>query len=135
VRDYALRSFPAASVAFADFHCALACIATGDHARLAQILAAIGDKIATDSYPPGPVVPSLLNGFEAYEARNWAAAIAALESALGEAVRIGGSRAQRDIVELTLIAAYLRDGRADQARALIARRGDRHPAIAVAGMT
>ena len=56
-----------------------------------------------------------------------------LEHALPQTVRIGGSRAQRDLVEMTLVAAYIRADRPDQARALVARRADRQPAIGVVG--
>jgi hypothetical protein len=37
-------------------------------------------------------------------------------------VRIGGSRAQRDLVERTLADAYRKAGREDDARSLLARR-------------
>jgi hypothetical protein len=44
-----------------------------------------------------------------------------------------GSWAQRDLFEHTLLAASLRAGRAAEARALLARRMDRQPSVAVAG--
>jgi hypothetical protein len=51
-------------------------------------------------------------------------------------VRIGGSRAQRDLVEHTLLAAYLKAGRpAGGGARLIARRGDRRATVAVTGFT
>lgn len=54
-------------------------------------------------------------------ARNdWNAAILVLEQALPESVRIGGSRGQRDLIEHTLLAAYLKAGRHEAARNLIA---------------
>jgi hypothetical protein len=56
-----------------------------------------------------------------------------LEAALPETVRIGGSRAQRDLVEHTLIAAYLKAGLSERARRLVARRMDRRATIGVAG--
>ena len=42
-------------------------------------------------------------------------------------VRIGGSGAQREIVEDTLLVALMRDGQADKARALLDRRLHRRP--------
>ena len=63
-----------------------------------------------------------------------AAAIATLEPALAETVRIGGSRAQRDIIENTLLAAYLKDGRGTDARRLVAAHTDRRPSVPVAGL-
>jgi hypothetical protein len=40
---------------------------------------------------------------------------------------------QRDLFEPTLLAAYLRTGRAAEARALLSRRVDRQPSVPVAG--
>ncbi len=58
-------------------------------------------------------------------------AIAVLEPALAETVRIGGSRAQRDLIENTLLAAYLKAGREADARRLLA--GAHRPAALGAG--
>jgi pentatricopeptide repeat protein len=44
-------------------------------------------------------------------------------------VRIGGSRAQRDLVVNTLFAAYVRAGRKEEARSLLASRGERRPTV------
>jgi hypothetical protein len=60
-------------------------------------------------------------------------AIGKLAPVVDQFVRVGGSWAQRDLFELTLLAAYLRAGRAAEARALLARRADRQPSVPVAG--
>jgi hypothetical protein len=52
---------------------------------------------------------------------------------LDQLVRVGGSWAQRDLFEHTLLAAYLRAGRPAEARALLARRVARQPSVPVAG--
>lgn len=134
VRDYALKSFPKAGVAFVDVHRALACVATGDRDGLAAIVAELEQRAAAGRSPAGDVVPRLAAGLAAYGRGDWAAAIAGLDSALTETVRIGGSRAQRDLVENTLLAAYLKDGRAADARRLVAARADRRPSVPVAGL-
>jgi hypothetical protein len=59
--------------------------------------------------------------------------IRALAPIVEQFVRVGGSWAQRDLFEYTLLAAYLRAGRAGDARALHARRVDRQPSVPVAG--
>jgi len=82
--------------------------------------------------PCGEVVPALARGLAAYGRADWTGAIAALEPALVETVRIGGSRAQRDVIRGTLLAAYLRGGASDKARDLIAAQTDRRPAIPIA---
>ncbi len=133
VHDYALRSFPKAGLAFADLHCALACIASGDEAGLSRIVRELQDRLASGRYPVGPVVPILVAGFAAYEKGNWAEAARLFEEARAETVRIGGSRAQRDLAEHTLIAALIRGGQAEAARKLVASYSDRRPAIPVEG--
>jgi hypothetical protein len=75
----------------------------------------------------------LVDGLAAYARGDWDGAIRQLGRALPETVRIGGSRAQRDLVEHTLVAAYLKAGRPEPARELIARRADRRAAVPVAG--
>jgi hypothetical protein len=46
-----------------------------------------------------------------------------------ELVRVGGSAAQRDVFEDTLLGAYLRAGRTEQAEAALRARVARRPAI------
>jgi tetratricopeptide (TPR) repeat protein len=133
VEDYALRSFPKAGVPFADVHTAVACVAAEDFATLDRVVAEIRDRIAAGKYAPGGVVATLVAGFAAYAKQQWDEAIRFFEEALPETVRIGGSRAQRDLVEHTLIAAYFKAGRSEDARALVERRVDRRPMVEVAG--
>jgi len=59
--------------------------------------------------------------------------IRGLAPIVDQVVRVGGSWAQRDLFEHTLLAAYLRAGRTAEARALLARRIDRRPSVPVAG--
>jgi tetratricopeptide (TPR) repeat protein len=133
VRDYALKSFPKAGLAFADVHVAVACVADGDFATLGRLAGELRERLAAGRLPAGGVVPTIAEGFGAYANGDWDAAIGHLEAALPETVRIGGSRAQRDLVEHTLIAAYLKAGLSERARRLVARRMDRRATIGVAG--
>lgn len=135
VRDYALKSFPKAGIAFVDVHRALACVAAADQDGVATIVGELQQRAASGRSPAGDVVPRLAVGLAAYGRGDWPAAISVLEPALAETVRIGGSRAQRDLIENTLLAAYLKAGRADQAKALVAKHTDRRPSIPVAGLT
>ena len=121
-RDYALASFPKAGVPFADVHTAIACVASGDFAALEKLVGEMNARLEAGKLAPGRVVPALAEGFSAYAKEDWNEAIRWLEQALPETVRIGGSRAQRDLVEKTLAAAYLKAQRPEDARRLIARR-------------
>ena len=133
VRDYALKCFPKAGLPFADVHVGLACIADGDLAALERLAAELRGRIAAGKSPADTVVSTIVEGFTRYAKGDWSGAIRSLESALPETVRIGGSRAQRDLIEYTLVAAYLNAGRMADARALVGRRVDRRATVEVAG--
>jgi len=115
LRDYSMAAFPKVGVFFADVHAALALVATGDADGLQRLVTALRERVAAGRLPPGEVVPNLVEAFGAYGAGDWNGAIRLLEKALPETVRIGGSRAQRDIVAKTLFAAYLKAGRPEDA--------------------
>ena len=126
-------SFPKAGIVFADVHRAVACAATGDSGGLELLVGELRERLAAGKLPAGEVAVTLAEAFGAFARSEWNAAVALFEQALPETVRIGGSRAQRDLVEHTLISAYLRAGRADDARQMIARRIGRRPVVNVAG--
>jgi hypothetical protein len=84
-------------------------------------------------YPSGPYLPALSRGFVAFEQGDFAAAIDALEPFAGENERIGGSRAQHDLVTFTLLKAYLEAGRLDDARRLLGTRRQGSSSVPIAG--
>jgi tetratricopeptide (TPR) repeat protein len=116
LRDYCTTSFPKAGVFFADVHTALALVATGDTLSLRRLVTVLRERVAAGRLPPGEVVPNIVEAFGAYGEGDWNRAIRLLEKALPETVRIGGSRAQRDVVAKTLFAAYFKAGRPEDAR-------------------
>jgi hypothetical protein len=124
---FALERFPKAGVTFADVHTAAALAATGDEARLAQLCAELRAGFSTQW--AAEVAEACARGFRAFERREWDGVIGCLAPVIDQHERIGGSRAQRDLVELTLLAAYRRAGRSGDAQALLARRTDRGPTV------
>lgn len=110
VHRVALESFPQAGVAFADVHVGLAAAAVGDAATLQRLAGELGRKLAEGQLPAGEVVPRLVQGWAAYARGAAAGARAALEPVQDQVVRIGGSRAQRELVALTLQAATRAQG-------------------------
>jgi hypothetical protein len=64
----------------------------------------------------------LVDGIAAYADGDWRGAIAALERTRGVDNRFGGSHAQRDVIDLTLIAAAERAGDSALAEGLRAAR-------------
>jgi hypothetical protein len=84
--------------------------------------------------PAGSVVPIVAEGMSAFAAGRYEETIAALAPVLDQLVRVGGSAAQRDLFEHTLLAAYLRTGRHAEARALLGRSAARPRSVPVAGV-
>jgi hypothetical protein len=100
---FVTAAFPRAGVAFSDMHIALTEAVAGSEAALKALARQI-DELARDGrYPSGPLVPAVSRGFAAFERRDFSATIDALEPMAGELERIGGSRAQLDLVEFTLL--------------------------------
>ncbi|PLQ00240.1 tetratricopeptide repeat protein 38 family protein [Cupriavidus pauculus] len=130
---HALRCYPKAGLGYADAHALIACVVSEDIASLQGRIAEISERLEAQSYPAGESVTRIAEGFAAYAAGDWDAAIHALQAAWPLTVRIGGSRAQRDLVALTLVAAYLKAGRPDAARTMIEKQQDRSMAIVVDG--
>jgi tetratricopeptide (TPR) repeat protein len=121
VRAFSLQRFPSASIAFLDVHRAIACAMAGDPATLESVVSAMRDADAQGKLPSGAVSPDAIEGLAAFARGDDAAAVRWLAPRLDELVRIGGSHAQRDLFTHTLMAAYLREDRLDEARALAER--------------
>jgi hypothetical protein len=96
------------------------------HTVLAYAMAGDNEKLATFTDNPrgaaGDMVPPMARGFEAFAAGDYKRAASELEPLLDTHERLGGSRAQRDLLEYTVAAAKLRGGNKDEARAFIERR-------------
>jgi len=124
---YARRYFPKTSLPFVEIHMALLAAATGNQAALEERCAAIERRLADGKLPAGPAVPQMCRALNAFAAEDYAACATALEPVLHEVVRIGGSHAQREIIEDTYIVALIRAGDLPRARAVLDTRLHRRP--------
>ena len=115
VSDYASTCFPKPGLAFADVHAALAHAMAGNSDALSVIIDGARG-------PAGDVVKVLAQAFGAIAAQNWAEAQAHLNIAMQDHARIGGSRAQRDLIEFAMTSVLLRQGQAATARQLLSMR-------------
>lgn len=113
ISDYAKQCFPKPGIAFADAHAALAHAMAGDSEALARI-------ISDAAGPAADTVSRVAEGFGAVARQDWAAATAHLVSSIADHERLGGSRAQRDLIEFALAGALLRQGKGDEAKRLLA---------------
>ena len=134
MHDFANSAFPRAGVAFSDMHIALAQAVAENDAALAVRAQQMDELARAGRYPSGAFVPAVSRAFTAFERRDFSAAIDALEPIAGELERIGGSRAQLDLVEFTLLKAYLNADRLDDARRLLRARRAGPGGIPVAGL-
>lgn len=127
VRELAARAFARPGLAFGDIHCALAYAGRGEPEGLARIIEAFRAAEGAGRLPAGPVPEALAKGVGAFAAGDYEGAIARIAPVADEVIRLGGSHAQRDLFEETLIQAYLRTNRRSEAAALLRRRLDRRP--------
>jgi tetratricopeptide (TPR) repeat protein len=135
LRDLASAEFPRAGAAFSDMHIALAEAVASDDAALSARVEQAEELVRQGRYPSGPLFPAVSRGFAAFERRNFATAIDALAPVVGELERLGGSRAQLDLIEFTLLKAYLGADRPDDAQRMLGARGRGSARVPVAGLT
>lgn len=113
--DYALTAFPKPGMGFVDIHAALIHAMSGNDDALNQII--------TDAKGPiGDLVPGCAEAFRAIAAQDWAGAESRLIPVVAQSERVGGSRAQRDVLEFALLNTQIRQGRGDEALRLLALR-------------
>ena len=109
---------------FVDVHHALALAGCGDAAALHAFAATLEDALAAGRLVGGPAVPAIARAAAAWCGGDRAGTVALLEPILDDVVRIGGSRAQRDLVLRTAVAACAAVGPPARVAALRARRRD-----------
>jgi tetratricopeptide (TPR) repeat protein len=134
MHDFANSRLPRPGNGLADMHVVLARAVAGDDAGLDARVQQMEDLARQGRYPSSPYVGALARAFAAFEKQDFAAAIDALEPVATESERIGGSRAQHDLVEFTLLKAYLNANRLDDARRMVASRRPGPDGIPVAGL-
>jgi tetratricopeptide (TPR) repeat protein len=110
---------------FHDMHAAMAELGSGQEARVERRLAAMRETAASDAEAASTwreVGIPLVEGLMAFHRGNHKAAVALLLPVRFDLWRIGGSHAQRDVVDWTLTEAAVRGGLHDVALALAHER-------------
>ena len=115
VSAYATRFFPKGGLAFVEVHAALAHAMAGDTDALRA-------TVENSTGPAAHLVRDFAEAYSAIARQSWAEAVTHLSRAMADHARIGGSRAQRDLLEVTLLGALLKIGQADEARRLLVLR-------------
>jgi tetratricopeptide (TPR) repeat protein len=113
-------------LAFNDLHCAFAAARSPDPDHAIRVIRSLDTYERVGSGDNRQVTAEvgrrLIEGAFAFGAGRYADAVEAILPVREEAIRIGGSHAQRDILNLTLIAAAERSHQWGLARALLAER-------------
>ena len=117
---YSVERFAQAGVAFADIHAAMAYLRNGDAAAFERLRVEL--ERPEPERPASAIAARIAAGFAASARGDWALAAAHLGEARVEAVRVGGSRAQRELVDHSLLQAFTQAGLAEQAAALCGER-------------
>jgi|TARA_R110002096_G_scaffold189310_2_gene369836 tetratricopeptide (TPR) repeat protein len=115
ISDYATARFAKPRLGFADVHAALAHAMAGNAEGVATI-------IEKANGPAEHLVRALAEAFQAFAKQDWQLTTEHLTKAISDHARIGGSRAQRDLIELAMAAALARRGRAEEAKRLLMSR-------------
>lgn len=125
VAAFAERAFPRVGTVWVDVHRAMALAALGDETAIGSLLdglRAAGERgHPTADAVARPVVEALW----AFGAGDYATAADGLSAVREQLVTLGGSNAQRDVFEETLVEAQLRAGRTEEALALLGERLER----------
>ena len=132
--DYANSTLPRPGSGLADLHVILTQAVMGDDAGLKARTRQMEAMAREDRYPSTSYLPALAPGFAAFERRDFTGAIAALAPLAGKNERIGGSRAQHDLIEFTLLKAYANAGRIDDVRRVLAHRRPGPGEVPVSGL-
>ncbi len=106
--EYAKTHFPTSGISFVDAHAVLAHFRAGN----GELVAAITGGTAGTAVGH---VDILARALEAMNAGDWPAATCELTKILPDHERLGGSRAQRDLIEFFLALTLVRQGRTAEA--------------------
>lgn len=115
ISKYAAQWFPNSGMVFADTHSALAFAMAGDSTSLRPL-------IESPKGPAADILAPIARGFDAFAQRRWSEVVRELRPVLAVHERVGGSRAQRDLLEYTVASALLRGGQGEEAIRLISTR-------------
>lgn len=113
--DYAAKFFPETGQSFADMHAALSHAMAGQGDRLAYIA-------DTAKGFAGDLVQPVARAWGAIAHENWSEALDELVLVMGTTERLGGSRAQRDLLELTYANVLMKLGLSEEAHRMLTTR-------------
>jgi len=124
---YARTKFPTPGLAFVDAHLGLAAAATGDRRDIDARAAALTRLVEAGTLAAGTVAPALCRAALEFAEGNYDRCVEIIEPMADDIARIGGSGAQREVFEDTLLLALIRSGQTQKASAMLDKRLHRRP--------
>ena len=119
VRDQGAPAAERPGPAFRDAHAALAFTAGGDVEARDKLLGRLRDEALKGNLLAREITLPLVQGVDAFAQGQYDRAVELLEPVFPQLARIGGSHAQREVFEDTLLEAYLRDEQFDKAEDML----------------
>ena len=114
---------------FVDAHGALPSIALNDQEDINIWHDALIEAGQKEELPAGLVQAELIKAFKSHDQKDWGNVITTLEPITDEVVRIGGSRAQRDLIQNNYLSAFINDGRVETARSFLNKQHGPQPSV------
>ena len=130
--DLAEPAIHTEGTAYRDVHAALALAGANHWNRMTGLLDRMQARAADRDALASEIMVPLLKGLERFAAEKPEDALELLDPLFGPSVldrlaRIGGSHAQREVLEDTLVACYIETGRFEQAETMLRTRLSRRP--------
>ena len=125
IADLAESAFPRPGTAWVDVHRAMALAALGDEVGLGKLLDGLNEAAERGHTTAGIVVAPVVQALSSFAEGDYESAAGGLSDVRELLVTLGGSNAQRDVFEETLVEARLRAGQTEEAMILLQERLDR----------
>ena len=125
IADLAESAFPQAGTAWVDVHRAMALAALGDVVGIGKLLDGLQAAADRGHTTAATVVAPVVEALSDFAQGDYESAANGLSNVRGLLVTLGGSNAQRDVFEETLVEARLRAGQTEAAMDLLRERLDR----------
>ena len=129
VRDQALPAAGNPGPPFRDAHAALAFAAAGDHEAVEKTIGALRSAADEGNVLVGEMTLPMVQGIVAFAEGNYGETVRFMERPIRELARIGGSHAQREVFEDTLLEAYIRADQFENAKSMLKERLNRRASV------
>ena len=122
VKEQATPAATRPGPAFRDAHAALAFAASGDRELMDQMTDRLRTNAENGNIFAKEIILPMALGIDAFAQEDYVTSVDYLEPVFPQMTRIGGSHAQREVFEDTLLEAYLRAEQFDKAEAMLQER-------------